>query len=291
MTHKKDSSKPPVPIPFPFNLIPRVFPWLEKFATPLANRLTVLLFFSPLRFKTPKKEQEAAEQSKSVVLTVSGKKIQAYLWGEEGPTILMSHGWSGRGTQFRKFVQPFTEAGLRVLAFDGPAHGKSQGRQTHIVDFYDVISVLNQRFGPFKAMIGHSFGGVVNTYALINGVSTDKMIMISSPTIGQDVIDDAIKKMNGSPERGEYLKKYVIRKYNVDFDDLSILKMIEDVTDTPLLLIHDRNDKEVPLKHPNSLLAKYPKARLIETEGLGHIRILKSPQVVKYALDFILDKN
>ncbi len=291
MTHKKNSNKPPVPIPFPFNLLPQVFPWIEKFAPPLANLITRFVFFSPLRFKAPKKEQEAAELSRSVTLTVLGKKIQAYLWGEDGPTILMSHGWSGRGTQFRKFIQPFTEAGFRVLAYDGPAHGKSQGRQTHVVEFFDVISALNLRFGPFKAMIGHSFGGVVNTYALANGIAAEKLVMIASPTIGQAVIDDAIKKMNGSPKRAEYLKKYIWKKYKVEFEDVSILKMIEDVANTPVLLIHDSKDKEVPLKHPISLLEKYPKAKLIETEGLGHIRILKSTLVVKYALDFILNKN
>jgi pimeloyl-ACP methyl ester carboxylesterase len=286
MSKKVKKYKIPVKVPLAFRLIHKLFPYLEKFATPLANRIVAFLFFSPIRFKAPQKEKEVSEQAEKKIIISDGKKIQTYLWGE-GPTVLMTHGWSGRGTQFRKFIKPFNDAGYQVVSFDGPAHGKSEGSNTNVTEFHDVIRQLEISNGPFAATIGHSFGGVANLYAHVRGVHTEKMIMIATPTISDDIIKESVRKLNGSPARGEYLKKYIYKRFGIHFEDVSVLKLMEEVNDTDLLAIHDVEDKDVPISHPEALLSKYPKANLIKTEGLGHLRILKSPDVVQHCLNYI----
>ena len=199
----------------------------------------------------------------------------------------MTHGWSGRGTQFRKFIHPFLEAGQRIVAFDGPAHGNSSGRKTDVTEFYEVIKLLETDYGPFEAAIGHSFGGVANLFAASQGIKIPKQILISSPTIADDIINETVRKLNGSIARGEYLKKYIQRRYGVHFEEVSILKLVETLDNVSILAIHDQNDKEVTLEHPNALLKKYTNSKLITTQGLGHIRILKSPEVIRHCLEFI----
>ena len=282
----KKKYKIPVKVPFIFRVIHSLFPTLEKVAPFLANRITAMVFFSPMRFKAPDKEVEAGEIAEKTTLTSSGKRVQIYRWGN-GPTVLMTHGWSGRGTQFRKFIKPFNEAGYSVVSFDGPAHGKSKGRKTNVTEFHDIIRQLENKYGPFKATIGHSFGGVANLFATVQGVPISRMIMIATPTIADDIINESIKKLNGSRERGEFLKNFIFQKFGVHFEEVSVLNLIEQIEDVEILIIHDENDREVSMRHPEALIAKFPSANLIKTKGLGHIRILKSSDVVKYSLEFI----
>ncbi len=55
----------------------------------------------------------------------------------------------------------------------------------------------------------------------------------------------------------------------------------------PLLVIHDRNDKEVPVRSGQSIAEAWPDADLIITEGLGHQRILRADAVQNVAVSFI----
>ena len=45
-------------------------------------------------------------------------------------------------------------------------------------------------------------------------------------------------------------------------------------------MIHDQDDREVPLPHGERLAAAWPGARLVTTTGLGHRRILRDPAVL-----------
>jgi pimeloyl-ACP methyl ester carboxylesterase len=57
--------------------------------------------------------------------------------------------------------------------------------------------------------------------------------------------------------------------------------------DGALLVIHDRDDGEVPFLHGERLAAAWPNAQLIATHGLGHRRILREPAVLAAAVDVI----
>ena len=50
--------------------------------------------------------------------------IAGQVWGD-GPTVYLVHGWGGHRGQLRSLVEPLVDAGLRVVAYDAPAHGDS----------------------------------------------------------------------------------------------------------------------------------------------------------------------
>ena len=55
----------------------------------------------------------------------------------------------------------------------------------------------------------------------------------------------------------------------------------------PGLIVHDRGDRDVPVAHAERLQHSWPDARLMLTEGLGHRRILRDPEVIAAAVDFL----
>jgi pimeloyl-ACP methyl ester carboxylesterase len=58
----------------------------------------------------------------------------------------------------------------------------------------------------------------------------------------------------------------------------------------PALIIHDRDDADVPWQQAELLAKAWPGARLLLTRGLGHMRILRNRDVIQTSVDFIAGK-
>lgn len=274
--------------PLPLRVIPVVFPWLERLAPGLALRFFVHLFITPFRYPTPEKEIEVIKTAEKFSVELDGKKIQCYAWGS-GPAVLLVHGWAGRGTQLRKFIEPLNRAGFKAVAMDGPAHGASEGKSTNPEEFSKAISRIAQETGGLLAIIAHSFGGIGSLYAISNGLKVNTLINIASPTIGDEIIKNYLRVLNGSPKTGEAFKKRVLAKTGKSFDEMTALELVKKVpANLNLLLVHDEGDKEVSMRHPTALLEQFSKAQLYQTKGLGHNRILKDEEVIRYVVTFIL---
>lgn len=273
--------------PFALRIIPAVFPWLERLAQPLANRLFRFLFFTPIGYPTPEKEAKAETFAKKFVIGVGKMRIQCYQWGNAPKTVLVIHGWAGRATQFRRFVKPLLAKGFQVIGFDGPAHGKSSGTSTHLNEFLVVIFELQTRFN-IRSIIAHSFGGVASLYAIAEGLPVKTLITIASPTIADQIINTYLKALGGSARTGQAFKEFIRRKYGKPFEEYSSLAFVKRLpTDLNLLLVHDENDLEVSMDHPDELIKIFPQARLLKTEGLGHTRILRDNLVIREVVTFI----
>ena len=55
----------------------------------------------------------------------------------------------------------------------------------------------------------------------------------------------------------------------------------------PLLVLHDRGDREVLFDEGTQVVASWPGATLQATEGLGHNRIVGDPEVVRHGVAFL----
>lgn len=284
MKHKKSPK-----IPWILWIIHWFFPTLERLLPGLAARSFFKIFFTPLRYPVPDKELEIAKRASQLHVLIGKKKITVYEWGESHqPYILLVHGWAGRATQFRKFVLPLQEAGYRVIGFDGPAHGQSQGKSTHIMEFGVVLKHLVSVKGIPVAVIAHSFGGPATLYSIMKGLPVSKVINIASPTIADEILRTFLKAINGSWKTAESFKKLIAHRFQRPFEEFASLYFIRHVPDSlRLLLIHDDQDKDVPIEHAHALMKIFPSAQLLATSGLGHTRILKDDEVIAAAVAFI----
>ena len=247
----------------------------------------VTIFFTPLNYAVPEKEKTTERQADKFGLVVDGKKIQCYRWGK-GPVVLLVHGWAGRATQFRKIIPALVDENFSVVGFDGPAHGHSHGMSTNIEEFEGVLKKIYETTGAPVAIIAHSFGGGAVLYAAMNGLPVKKLINIASPTIGDEIIHTYLKTINGSSATGTFFKSYIYKRTGKPFDDFTALHFIANLRQKiSLLLIHDEDDPEVPIKHAFELMKRYPAAILFRTNGLGHTRILRDDGVIQKCISFI----
>ena len=288
MSKSKKDKTPKAKIPALLKVIRSIFPVAEKVLPILAYRYFIKIFFTPFHYPVPEKENEIADKAEKFSFQAAGKTIQAYRWGE-GPIVVFVHGWAGRGTQFRKFIEHFTLKGFQVVTFDGPAHGRSEGKSTNLNEFKDT---LNQLFKLLPeqptAVVTHSFGGVAALYAIMNGLPVTRLINIASPTIGDEIINTFLRAVGGTEKTKNYFKRYMIKTYGKPFDEFSSLYFIKQLSrPLDLLLVHDEEDKEVIFRHTEELMKVYPSARLYRTKGMGHTRILKDDAVVETCLRFV----
>lgn len=275
--------------------IPRIIILTGKtiafFSPKLATLYAAKLFTTPIKHKTPKRELEMDRNSVQELVPIPAidKEVVVYQYGKSKPKILLVHGWSGRGTQLVKIADELLKSGYSTISFDAPAHGKSPGNSTIMVDFIASILELEKQFGPFEAAIGHSLGGMSVLNAAKSGLKIDRLAIIGSGDIVQDIIDDFIAKLQLKPAIATSLRLHFEKKYGGSMDDYSAYKAASEIT-IPALIVHDENDYEVPVKAGIHIHKHLENSEFLLTKGLGHRKILGNQKVVEKVLQFILDK-
>src|SRR5688572_31605097 len=138
-------------------------------STDLAGAWAERLFLTPPRPRYPAASALDLVDARSRVLEHKGRAIALWEWGwqdRHAPAVLLAHGWGGNAAQMRAFAFPLLSAGYRVVAFDQPAHGVSDGKLTGLPDFADVLGAVAGYHGGIEAVIAHSLGGAAAALSL-----------------------------------------------------------------------------------------------------------------------------
>ncbi|WP_163411400.1 alpha/beta hydrolase [Flavobacterium ajazii] len=258
----------------------------------LATIYAAKLFTTPIKHKVPKRELEmdAGSLQKTIQIPAIHKNITVYEYGKSEKKVLLVHGWSGRGTQLFKIADALLEKGYAVVSFDAPAHGKSKGNSTIMSEFIESILEIEKLYGTFEIAIGHSLGGMSVLNSVKSGLNVKKVVVIGSGDIVQDILDDFILKLGLKPEISIRLRDYFENKYQVKMDNFSAYKAAAEL-EIPVLVIHDKDDPEVPVKAGIHIHQNLKKGSLFLTEGLGHRKVLGNHSVIKKIMEFIREND
>lgn len=253
----------------------------------LAGRYAYKLWFTPTRYKTPASEYAAKQSALIERQSFHGNSITTYQWGCTGPTVLLVHGWSGRGTQLGAFVEPLLNAGYRVLSFDAPAHGESSGSQTNLYEIADVILALRAHYGAFEAAITHSFGGPCLTMAMKAGLAITRVVCMAPPANAEGLVKKFVTAL-AIPEKAEQdLLRRIERKFGKNvWQEISMQSNVRDLN-VPALIMHDMDDLDVHWREGESVARAWNNAKFVTTRALGHRRIVRDPATIVAAVDFI----
>jgi pimeloyl-ACP methyl ester carboxylesterase len=250
----------------------------------LAARAGERLFLTPPRHPTPAREQDALAAGERFEVRVRGEPVVGWRFGE-GPTVLLVHGWGGRAGQLSPLVPALRRAGLAAAVFDGPGHGRSGGRLASVVHFADAIAAIAPRVNAIAA-IAHSMGAASLTRALAGGLPLEAAVFVGPSRAPGDWFHrfcDALAL--DAPVRDATARRLVAR-FGVEVDELDVLR-VAPAQRLPLLVVHDRLDREVPWSDGVAIAAAWPGARLVTTDGLGHRRILRDAAVAAEVAAFL----
>jgi pimeloyl-ACP methyl ester carboxylesterase len=257
-------------------------------APDLAGAWAERLFLTP---PPPRLEATALDliDARSSFLVHKTRHIAVWEWGWKSrgaPAVLLAHGWGGHAAQMRAFVFALLAAGYRVIGFDQPAHGLSEGRLTSLVDFADVLADVAAKHGPVHAVIAHSLGAAAAGVALARGLPVRNAVLVSPPA---DVAGYSRRfaRWHWIPEPvRRSMQAAIEERYGVRWEELEVERVAARIN-ARALVIHDRDDPVVPWRHGQRVARAWPGARLLLTGGLGHGRILRDETVVRTAADFV----
>lgn len=243
------------------------------------------LFSTPRRRRETEVERAQLRAGRTFHFRSKGLKLRAHVWGE-GPAVLCLHGWEGQGVQFHAFVEPLTRAGFSVLTFDQPGHGGSEGRRSGPHDWAQASLDLVAEMGPIHGAVAHSLGAAGVGMAMDHGLQVPRAVFLAPPA-RPDPFYHGVLSLLGFPE-SEHPAAFKIyaRRAGLPPERIRLHSLAPRLT-PPVLVIHDRMDREVPWSDGESIATAAPRGRLLSTEGLGHRRILRDPRVIKACLAFL----
>ena len=266
----------------------RVYRVLCRLAPGMAARLAYRQLATPPRGATGRWHAAVQAQTRTRRLPCGTGELAVYEWGK-GPTVLLVHGWGANATHMGRMVLPLVLAGFRVVAFDAPAHGRSSGRCTDMVEFANAVATVARQAGPLHAVIGHSFGAAMALYAARDwGLSCSRLVLISSFDHCNWFVEMFAQHVGLTHEVHKRLRDMFVLRYGgrLDWARMSVVEMARQAH-LPALLVHDDTDEEIPFAHGLSLAAALPAAQFKATHGLGHHRVLRNPEVIRRVVAFI----
>ena len=267
-----------------------VFGILSVIAPGFAARRADKMFFTPIGLPRPDSEMPYYESANHSSIEYDGKKVAVYTWGDGAETVLLLHGWASRGTRMGHFAEALVEKGYKVIAFDMPAHGDSEGKTTNLLEISEITAQICDEQGPVHSVIAHSFGGMAMCNAVYRcNLKVNRAVLVAAPFTMKYIIDSFAALMNITQKVSDIMMERINKRFmeerKVNVYDLSVDSFAKNLN-FPFLVIHDRDDNDVAYHQGEGYANYLPDVEFVTTEGLRHRQILKEPEIMNKIIEF-----
>ena len=268
---------------------------LARLSPRLAGALAVRLFVTPRR--VPMRPQTAAflDSSDRHYLTgPGGHELAAYRFRPKpvadaadparAPRVLLVHGWESHAGRWVPLIRALRDRGCAVVAFDGPAAGRSRGTTSAFNDYVAAAQAVEEALGPFDVYIGHSLGGGVAAQLAARvprGRRPARVAIMGSFDESEHVFDryhamlglsdrvraafDAhVAGLLADPRAAADTPAPTVRDYS---NTAAVAGLGQAVAG---LIVHDRDDAVSPYAEGVALHEAWPGSRLLTFTGEGH---------------------
>ena len=267
---------------------------LSAVSPALAARIAERFWFAVPHPRLNDEAREFLATGTQFELNVTGRRVVGWRWGS-GPAVLLMHGWGGHAAQLRAFVEPLTRAGYQVVACDAPSHGLSApGRlgpgRAVLFDFSETLLMVSRDQPAIAGVIAHSGAAAATAWALTQRPDWPVQRIVFVAPFGSPARYMAIfQRMIGLSDAAlQRFKENTERQFGFRWIDFEVPAMADRVKTPPLLVIHDRDDRETAWQDGADIASRWPQSQLHTTTGLGHNRILRDPAVVQLVVDSLL---
>ena len=245
-------------------------------------------FFNPSKYEVKSTDQAILERGNNTRVPFEGGELAVTTWGE-GPAVLLMHGWGGARAQMTGFVDPLLFAGYRVVAYDQPAHGESDGKMTNLLEIAPTMDLIAKQEGSFHAIIAHSFGTLIASYALVNRNFPPPTRLVYFGAFNQ--LMDSLPRFQvlaGLPDEIiDGLRAMIYENFGQGVLESITNESLTPQINIPALMFHDNADNVTPIDDSRAIARVWKSARLIETEGLSHRGALQSKTIHEQVIQFL----
>jgi pimeloyl-ACP methyl ester carboxylesterase len=251
---------------------------LSRAAPPVAAAVAERIFMTPPKRPLKSSEHAAASAARAFTLDTPAGALRAWRWGTAAETVLLVHGWGGRGPQLGQVARALVERGYSALAWDMPGHG-DRSTPTSLPEMAGVTAAVARRAGPLAGVVVHSFGMATALSATLHGFSPARLVGVAPAAVLHRITGQFAHMTGFSSSVVERMRTRVSTRLGFAWDDLEAATLAPRL-DCPALLIHDQDDDRIPIADGIELAGLLPRAEIVTTSGLGHTGPLVDPGVL-----------
>ena len=256
----------------------------------LAAEKAFELFCTPL-IQTEPRTPAIFTKAEALQFELNGLKVNGFRWNQGSPNkMLILHGFGSAAHNFHTYILPLINKGYEVLAFDAPAHGNSEGKTIHAVQYSQMIEKVIDLYGPIKGYIAHSFAGIALSLTMekIKHSEDTHIVLIAPATETSTAVDGAFTmlKIKNNLVRKEF-DKIIFEKSGYPTEWFSIKRAMKNIK-AAVLWIHDESDDITPLADALKVKSEqFSNIRFIITNGLGHKKIYRDNDIKNEVINFL----
>lgn len=230
-------------------------------------------------------------------LATPGGEVQVYVYEPDAGvavrgTVVVVHGWTSEASFMTALAEPIRRAGWRTVLFDCPGHGLSAGRRTNLVECARATLAVAEAFAPVHAFVTHSFGSLVALLVAEGGppmprrVAVDRLVLVAAPNRLSEVTAHFGRHIGLGAVAQRVYERHLERighRPLAGFESAAMLRAVG----RPALVVHARDDYEVPFRNAEEIVGACPTAELAAFDGLGHRKILYASPPIRAAVAFL----
>ena len=183
--------------------------------------------------------------------------------------------------------------GYRVLAFDAPGHGQSEGKYINVLVYQEAIQAIMKQAGPVHHFIGHSLGALTLSLIAeqIDQAADRKFVLIAPATKTSTTFANFFKMMHfNEATQAAFIKEMSNRTHHT-VDHFAADRALAHYKG-PLLWVHDEGDLVCPYKDLIEFQNNAPSnMEFLITNGLGHNKVYKTAEVMDHIMAFLTPSN
>jgi len=244
-------------------------------------------FSAPERIALSREEREALAGAAEPPLRHEGLKLARWTLGQ-GPRVVLVHGWNGRGAQLLGFARALVDAGFSVTLFDLPGHGDSGGHAASVVHAGRALRTLTTALGEVHAVVGHSMGSAAALLAFAHGLQVKRSVHLAGPSSLTPMVKGLARAHGLGPSDAAAFAGWVEGFIGTRIGCVD-LERLQHGLRHPGLIVHDPEDRTVPVAASEALHAAWAGSRFERVAGLGHRRLLLDNGVIARSVAFITE--
>lgn len=268
--------------------------WLDRLAPRLLARRMYTYLSNPNIRKLRDFEEAVLARAQQQRIQFKHFDIQCYRWGSPyRPVALLVHGWEGQAGNFGALVDDLLAKNYCVVAYDGPAHGKSSIAPTSMFDLAELVEQMIGLHHP-QLIVSHSFGSVATLMGLAGHPEwrLERWLMVTTPHDFRERIAGVAAHFGVTERTVHHVIRRVEQDLGTSIDHMNMDAYREKVTNVQqALIVHSTSDRVIPISEARAAHRALPFSELIELEELGHYGILWSAALRQIVDDFVPDRT
>jgi len=160
---------------------------------------------------------------------------------------------------------------------------------TNLLEIAASMDVIAKQDGPFQAVIAHSFGTLITSYALAERSFPPPSKLIYFGAFNQ--LLESLPRFQViaglSDELMDGFRAMLYEKFSRDVLDSITNELLAPRIHIPALMFHDAADNVTPVEDSRAIARVWKEAHYIETQGLGHRGALQSKSIHEQVVKFL----